>query len=76
MVKWLVYPVIPTISGRKDHMQKELVEDLIAITTSFSARIYGQRGGKKVTAKIKSILGVNDDENGTHDGTCEPLEGV
>ena len=26
---------------------KELAEDLIAIVTSFAARIYGQRGGKK-----------------------------
>lgn len=28
--------------------EQELVEDLIAITTSFSARIYGKRGGKKI----------------------------
>ena len=27
--------------------QQELVEDLIAITTSFSARIYGKGGGKR-----------------------------
>lgn len=26
---------------------KELAEDLIAIVTSFAARIYGQRGGKR-----------------------------
>ena len=28
--------------------QQELVEDLIAMTLSFSARIYGKRGGKKM----------------------------
>lgn len=28
--------------------EQELVEDLIAITTSFSARIYGKRGGKRM----------------------------
>ena len=28
-------------------VNKELAEDLIAIVTSFAARIYGQRGGKK-----------------------------
>lgn len=30
---------------------KELAEDLIAIVTSFAARIYGSRGGKKKNAK-------------------------
>jgi putative resolvase len=45
--------VIETIE--KDD-EKELVEDLIAITTSFSARIYGKRGGKKATDKIKLVL--------------------
>ena len=44
--------------------QQELVEELIAITTSFSARIYGKRGGrvaKKLTEVIK--LEVAADEN-------------
>lgn len=50
-----------------DEIQKEenqeLVEDLIAITTSFSARIYGKRGGRKIK-KIVSILNEGDkDEN-------------
>ncbi len=40
--------------GKDD--EKELIEDLIAITTSFSARIYGKRGGKKATEKISFIL--------------------
>ena len=37
------------INGNKgsDDLNKELAEDLIAIVTSFSARIYGTRGGKK-----------------------------
>lgn len=35
--------------------QQELVEDLIAITTSFSARIYGKRGGR-VAKRIETIL--------------------
>jgi len=34
---------------------EELVEDLIAIVTSFSARIYGQRGGR-VAHKVKETL--------------------
>jgi putative resolvase len=36
--------------------EKELVEDLMAITTSFSARIYGKRGGKKAIEKIRNVI--------------------
>ena len=36
--------------------QQELVEDLIAITTSFSARIYGKRGGKKVGSTVRHAM--------------------
>ncbi len=37
------------LNGKEDEedVKKELAEDLIAIVTSFVARIYGQRGGKK-----------------------------
>ncbi len=37
------------VNGKKEteDLNKELAEDLIAIVTSFSARIYGARGGKK-----------------------------
>ncbi len=36
--------------------QQELVEDLIAITTSFSARIYGKRGGKKMGSTVRQAM--------------------
>jgi predicted site-specific integrase-resolvase len=36
--------------------QQELVEDLIAITTSFSARIYGKRGGKKIGTTVRQAM--------------------
>ncbi len=36
--------------------QQELVEDLIAITTSFSARIYGNRGGKKMGFIVRQAM--------------------
>ncbi len=36
--------------------QQELVEDLIAITTSFSARIYGKRGGKKMGSIVRQAM--------------------
>jgi len=41
--------------------QEELVEDMIAIVTSFSARIYGKRGGrvaKKLTELIEQEVGA------------------
>jgi len=41
--------------------QEELVEDMIAIVTSFSARIYGKRGGrvaKKLTELIEQEVEV------------------
>lgn len=36
--------------------EQELVDDLIAITTSFSARIYGKRDGKKVSKQIIQVI--------------------
>ena len=36
--------------------QQELVEDLIAMTTSFSARIYGKRGGQKMGATVRQTM--------------------
>lgn len=36
--------------------EKELVDDWMAITTSFSARIYGNRGGKKISDAINKVV--------------------
>ena len=38
--------------------QQELVEALIAITTSCSARIYGKRGGKKMGATVRQAMAI------------------
>ncbi len=32
-----------------------MVEDMISIITSFSARIYGKRGGKKIKETLDSL---------------------
>ncbi len=46
---------------------EELVNDLIAIVTSFSARIYGKRGGKQVSRRFQSILKEkNKDDTGNN----------
>jgi predicted site-specific integrase-resolvase len=41
---------------KREDFQQELVEDLIAITTSLSARIYGKRGGKKIGATVRQAM--------------------
>lgn len=46
---------IEVIDDKKVDYNKELVDDLIAIVTSFSARICGARGGKKLTSVIKEL---------------------
>ena len=42
--------------------QQELVEDLIAITTAFSARIVGKRGGKKMGSTVRQAMATLDQE--------------
>jgi predicted site-specific integrase-resolvase len=43
--------------------QSELVRDLLAIVTSFSARLYGAKGGKKVRQGFRELItGVSQDE--------------
>ncbi|ACV61756.1 regulatory protein MerR [Desulfofarcimen acetoxidans DSM 771] len=53
--------------------QQELVEDLIAVTTSFSARIYGKSGGrvaKKLSKVIESEVTASEDNgDGDNPGT-------
>ncbi len=47
--------VVVTESPMQDDPQ-ELVEDLIAMTTSVSARIYGKRGGKKMGSTVRQAM--------------------
>jgi excisionase family DNA binding protein len=46
---------IIVIDNKEVDYNKELVDDLIAIVTSFSARIYGTRGGKKLASIVKEL---------------------
>lgn len=41
--------------GEKSY-EEELVEDMLAIVSSFSARLYGRRGGKKVREKTEEAI--------------------
>jgi predicted site-specific integrase-resolvase len=53
--------------------QEELVEDMIAIVTSFSARLYGKRGGKVAKKLVKviesEVTTSENDSDGHHPGT-------
>lgn len=45
-----------------ENATNDLMEDLVAILTSFAARLYGQRRGRKKTkAAIKALKGANGD---------------
>lgn len=44
--------------------QQELVGDLIAFTTSFSAQIYGKRGGEQVATTVRHALASLTQEGG------------
>lgn len=46
---------------------EELVEDLIAIVTSFSARIYGKRGGRVARQVSETLKGASHDDSENDD---------
>lgn len=43
--------------------QSELVRDLVSVVTSFSARLYGSRGGRKVRRGFRQLMA----EAGSHE---------
>ncbi len=55
-------------SDDTDNDKEGLIKDLISIVTSFSARIYGKRGGEKVSDKIQAVLNGGD----TNENDQEP----
>ncbi|MDH7576938.1 MAG: IS607 family transposase [Bacillota bacterium] len=55
--------VIAIAEKEPEDAHTELVRDLLAIVTTFSARLYGARGGKKVRQGFRElIVGVKRDE--------------
>jgi len=55
--------IIATAEKEPEDARSELVRDLLAIVTSFSARLYGVRGGKKVRQGFQELIaGVKSDE--------------
>ncbi|QSZ28053.1 IS607 family transposase [Aceticella autotrophica] len=48
--------VIATSEKELEDAQSELVRDLLAIITSFSAKLYGTRGGKKIRQGFRELI--------------------
>lgn len=48
--------IVVTCAAEPKDAQTERVQDLLAIVTSFSARLYGARGGRKVRAGLAAVL--------------------
>lgn len=46
-----------------DNENEELVKDLISVVTSFSARLYGRRGGRKAKMELEEQLRGEDTES-------------
>jgi predicted site-specific integrase-resolvase len=45
-----------TLQKEPEDAHTELVQDLLAIVTSFSARLYGARGGRKVRHGFRELI--------------------
>jgi predicted site-specific integrase-resolvase len=48
--------IVVTEKSEAQSSHEELTTDLLSIITSFSARLYGSRGGKRVSDKLKKEL--------------------
>ncbi len=48
--------VIAIAPKEPEDVQTELVRDLLAIVTSFSARLYGARGGRKIRQGFRELI--------------------
>jgi len=48
--------IVVTAGQESEDAQVELVKDLLSIVTSFSAKLYGMRGGRKARAAVKAAL--------------------
>ena len=48
---------------KEKSLNEEMVEDMISIITSFSARIYGKRGGRAVTKTLENLQNETTNNN-------------
>jgi len=55
-LKYCGVEIISIAEKEPEDFHTELVRDLLAIVTSFSARLYGARGGRKVNRKFRELI--------------------
>ncbi len=48
--------IVATAEQEPEDAHAELVRDLLAVVTSFSARLYGARGGKKIRQGFRELI--------------------
>ncbi|NHM28847.1 IS607 family transposase [Desulfofundulus sp. TPOSR] len=62
-LKYCGVEIIAIAEKEPEDVNSELVRDLLAIVTTFSTRLYGARGGKKVRQGFRELIaGVTRDE--------------
>jgi len=62
-LKYCGVEIITAAEKEPEDSQTELALDLLSIVTSFSARLYGARGGKKIRRGFRELItGVTKDE--------------
>lgn len=62
--------IVAIAENEPEDPQSELVGVLLSIVTSFSARLYGARGSRKVRQGFRELIpGVALDEKGENDET-------
>lgn len=62
--------IIAIAEKEPEDAQSELVRDLLSIVTSFSARLYGARGGRKVRQGFRDLIaGVEPNEEAEKEET-------
>ncbi len=52
-----------TLQKEPEEAHTELVQDLLAIVTSFSARLYGARGGRKIRQGFRELIEDAEEQN-------------
>ena len=55
-LKYCGVEVVQISEKEPDDSQSELVKDLLSIVASFSARLYGARGGRKVSHEFRRLM--------------------
>jgi len=64
--------IVATAEKEPEDAHAELVRDLLAIVTSFSARLYGARGGRRIKQGFRELIVLAETDEGTQEERKEP----